>query len=185
MREWFIVGAKLLGIYFLYWALTTLPSSIMVSMSFSSKSVILNEGPSNLVIFLASISSGLVMIGFAYMLLFKTELIADKLKITDGLQPRHNGVNLQAGITLIGIYIFVSKVGRVVDIFATAQKANRINNPFAASQPQGFAFSSKLIEPGFTILISLCLIFGSKYIAAFLTKNKLTATEQLNRGDRE
>jgi hypothetical protein len=93
MRNWFIVGSKLLGIYFLYWALTSLPGSIMLSMSLFSKSVILNEGPSNLAIFLASISSSLVMIAFAYALLFKSELIADKLKIADSFKSdsQHGG----------------------------------------------------------------------------------------------
>lgn len=186
MRNWFIVGSKLLGIYFLYWALTSLPGSIMLSMSLFSKSVILNEGPSNLAIFLASISSSLVMIAFAYALLFKSELIADKLNIADSFEPdTQHGGNLQSGIILIGIYIFTTEVGRLANIFATAQRANRITDPFAASQPQGLTFSSKLVEPGVTIIVSLCLIFGAQYIAAFLTKNKSKATEQLNQGDGE
>ncbi len=186
MRGLFIAGSKLMGIYFLYWALTTLPGSIMVSTSLFSKSVIINEGPSNLAFFLASISSGLVMIAFAYALLFKTELIADKLNITEGDQTKStSGANLEAGITLIGIYLFATEVGTLANIFATAQRANRITDPFAASQPQGLSFSSKLIEPGVTIIVSLCLIFGAQYIAAFLTKNKSKATEQSNQGDRE
>ena len=77
MRSWFSIGSKLLGIYFLYWALTTLSGSMMLFLSPFSKGVVVQEGPSDLVFFLASILSGLVMLAFAFALLF-SELLADK-----------------------------------------------------------------------------------------------------------
>jgi len=51
--------------------------------------------------------SSIVMIAFAYALLFKTELIADKLNVSGVPQPSaRRGDNLQHGITLIGINYF-------------------------------------------------------------------------------
>lgn len=184
MREWFIVGSKLLGIYFLYHALTTLPPSIGFALSILSKSVIIDQGPSNISLFLASTLSGLIMIAFAVALLFKTELIADKLNILERQQPNSEKENkLESGIMLIGIYIFCTKIGGLFQIFADSQRSNKIRDPFAATQPQGLTFSSNYIAPLVTLAASLLLIFGAKHITAFLTKEKQTETEQKVRAD--
>jgi hypothetical protein len=179
MREWFIVGSKLLGIYFLYLALSTLPPYIVMAMSSFSSSIILNEGPSNLKILLASISSGFVMIAFAIVLLFKNDWIADILKITAQMHESKNQLkasNLHTGITLIGIYIFCTRSGALFRAYAESRRVDRMFSPFLATQPEGLPFSPSFVEPVATLLISLLLIFGSRHIAAFLTKNKLTAT---------
>ena len=188
MREWFIVGSKLLGIYFLYWALTTLPQSIAIGMSSFSESVILDKWPSNLAIFLSSISATIVMIIFAFVLLFKTNWLADTLKVTrqsHNSETQYSAGMLQTGISLIGIYIFCTKIGSLIQAYMENRAVSRMLSPFIATQPEGLSWSQKYSGPIATLAISLFLIFGSKYIADFLTKIKQTATEQLNRGDRE
>ena len=127
-------------------------------------------------------------IGCALPLLFKAEWIADKLKLTTinhSSTAASGNEKLQPGIILIGIYVFAIKIGGLAKVFALSRRTVRLASPFAATQPEGLSFSRDFIEPGVTILISLCLIFGSKFIAAFLTRNKLTATEQSNQGDGE
>jgi uncharacterized membrane protein (DUF485 family) len=181
MREWFIVGSKLLGIYFLYWAFTILPESIALSMSSFSKSVILNEGPSNLAIFLSSISATVVMIVFSFVLLFKTNWLADTLKVTGQshkTEIQYDIGMLQTGISLIGIYIFCTKIGGLIQAYVESRAVSRMFSSYIATQPEGLSWSQKFAGPMATLAISLFLIFGSRYIASFLTKPKRTATEQ-------
>jgi hypothetical protein len=188
MREWFIAGAKLLGIYFLYWAFTTLPQSIAIGMSSFSESVILNEGPSNLAIFLSSISATAVMIVFAFILLFKTNWLADTLKVTGqshNSERQYDTGMLQTGISLIGIYIFCTKIGSLIQAYVENRAVNRMFSPFIATQPEGLSWSQKFAGPIATLAISLFLIFGSKYIANFLTRSKQIATEHRAPLDRE
>jgi hypothetical protein len=130
----FVVGSKLLGIYFLYGALTTLPPSIVMAMSTISASGRYYQGLSSIVILIASAFSGLVMIAFAYALLFKTELIADKLNVSGVPQPSARCEDyLQHGITLIGIYIFATKIGGLAKVFLAGQRVSRVGDPFAAA----------------------------------------------------
>jgi hypothetical protein len=185
MREWFIVGSKLLGIYFLYWALTSLPSSFMLASSLFSESVIIDRGPSNIVIFLAATLSNVVMIAFAIVLLFKTDLLADKLNIPMGsIVNGRKQDKLEPGIILIGIYLFCTKIGVLSEVFVTNIRESNAGNPFAATQPQGLTWSSKYIAPGVTVIAALLMIVGAKYITAFLTRKK-RLTEQQAPLDRE
>ena len=188
MREWFIVGSKLLGIYFLYQAIISILNStgLFFSLMMSSNSFFPKESSTEVLLITAF--TIVVAIGCALPLLFKAEWIADKLKlptINHSPRPAFTNEKLQPGIILIGIYIFTIKLGGLAKVFALSRRAGRMASPFAATQPEGLSFSRDFVEPGVTILLSLCLIFGSKYIAAFLTKDKLTATEQQAPLDRE
>jgi hypothetical protein len=188
MREWFIVGSKLLGLYFLYSVITSMLSSsgLFLFLLMSSNSFFPKESSTEVLLITAF--TIVAEIGFAFPLLFKAEWIADKLKLptaNHSYSAAFGNEKLQPGIILIGIYIFTINIGGLAKVFALSRKTVRLTSPFGATQPEGLTFSRDFIEPCVTILISLCLIFGSKYIAAFLTRNKSTATEQQNRGDRE
>jgi hypothetical protein len=186
MREWFIVGSKLLGLYFLYTVITSMLNStgLFFSLLTSSNSFFPKETEN--AVLLITVFSIVAEIGCALPLLFKAEWIADKLRLpgTASSSALSGTEGLRPGIILIGIYVFTVKIGGLAKVFALSRKTGRMALPFA-TQPEGLSFSRSFIEPGVTILISLCLIFGSKYIAAFLTKNKLTATEQTAQSDGE
>lgn len=172
MREWFIVGCKLLGLYFLYEALT---STVSVLMFLASASEGTFPGTSATQIILTNAFNIVSGLGFAILLIVKTEWIADKFKLTGIMQDSvsaRGGNQLQPGITLLGIYIFCTKIGKLVKIFVAGQVANRTTDQFAASQPKGLIFSLDFVEPVVTLVVSMILIFGSKYIASFLTKER-------------
>ncbi len=178
MRDWFIVGCKLLGVYFLYLALASALSSIGFLVSASQGTFV---GTSKKEIMVTSAIGIISEIACAIPLLFKTEWIADSLKLSGRLHtaPNHHGADtLQSGITLLGIYVFCTKLGGLVKVFALSRETVDMGTPFAATQPASLRFSADFIEPGITILISLCLIFGSKYITAFLTRREQSETEQ-------
>jgi hypothetical protein len=187
MREWFIVGSKLLGLYFLYTVITTALNStgIIYSLLMSSNDFFPQE--SGTAVLLIAAFTIVAEIGCAIPLLFKAEWIADKLRLpvlASSSSSSGNG-KLQPGIILIGIYVFTIKIGGLVKAFALSRKTVHMDSPFAATQPAGLSFSRDFIKPSVTILISLFLIFGSKYIADFLIKRGGTGTEQAALLDRE
>ena len=187
MREWFIVGSKLLGLYFLYTVvMTTLNSSgVFLSMLTSSNNFFPEEGSK--AVLLITVLTIAAEMASALPLLFKAEWIADKLKLPSAQTGSFRSENeiLQPGIILIGIYIFAVQIGRLAKVLALSRETVRMASPFAATQPAGLSISRDFIDPGLTIFISLCLIFGAKYITTFLTKKGRLETEQQAPLDRE
>ena len=187
MREWFIVGSKLLGLYFLYSVITSMLNStgLFFSLLTSSNNFFPKEYE-NAVLFI-TVFTILAEIGCTFPLLFKADWIADKLRLpeTASFSALSGTESLRPGIILIGIYVFTINIGGLAKVFALSRKTGMMASTFAARQPDGLSFSRDFIQPGVTILISLCLIFGSNFIVAFLKKNKLSATEQSARPDGE
>lgn len=81
MREWFIVGSKLLGLYILYSVITSMLSStgLFLSLLTSSNSFFPKESSIEVLLITAFII--VAEISCAFPLLFKAEWIADKLKL--------------------------------------------------------------------------------------------------------
>ena len=187
MREWFIVGSKLLGLYFLYTVITLMLNSTGLFFSLLTSSNNFYPKEYENVVLLITAFTIVAEIGCTLPLLFKAEWIADKLRLpgTASSSALSGTEWLRPGIILIGIYVFTIKIGGLAKVLALGHKTGRMALPFAATQPEGLSFSRDFIEPSVTILISLCLIFGSKYIVAFLAKNRLSATEYTARPDGE
>jgi hypothetical protein len=99
---------------------------------------------------------------FVFVLLFKTEWLADKIKLTGDsmvLTAVINRVNLRLGIMYIGIYIFVIHIGSLIKVIWSHVVANRESDMFAATQPMGLPWSLDFIDLIITVLFSLLLIF--------------------------
>ncbi len=143
MREWFIVGAKLLGLYYLFSALTLIVSStaLVSSITRSRESIM---GSSSVDIFLVSCFGIIASLGFAYILIFQTDWLADRLKLAGLSQASPGcpaGSRLQTGIILICIYIFCTRIGSLVHVILTNLAENNMRAAFAATQPNGLTFS--------------------------------------------
>ncbi len=172
MREWFIVGAKLLGLYYLFSALTFIVSSsgLIASIIRSRESIM---GSSSGDIILVSCFSIIATLGLAYILIFQTDWLADRFKLAALSQATPGGLagsRLQTGIILIGIYIFCTHIGSLVHEIFINLAENNLRTEFAATQPKGLTFSPNFISPIATLLFSLLLIFCSGKIAAYLEK---------------
>lgn len=169
MRGWFTVGAKLLGIYFLYWALTAI-SYLLPLLSAGSWT---STEPLRRSAALDSVLTPCVRIAFALLLLLKTDWVADRVGLeedvsrTTGSSPRYS---LQTGLVLVGTYIFVSHIGQLIKVLLLLRRENAVYGPIAASQPQGLSWSKDMIVPCITIVLSLFLIFGAKQLAKWLDK---------------
>ncbi len=188
MREWFIVGSKLLGLYFLYKVIMSLLNSTGLFFSFLTSGNNFFPRESETAVILITAFTIAVEIASALPLLFKAEWIADKLKLPgndNSPATSYGDGKLRSGIILIGIYVFTTNMGGLAKVFALSRITVRMGSPFAATQPAGVSFSRDFIGPGVTIFISLCLIFGAKYITTFLTGKGRLETEQQAPLDRE
>lgn len=173
MRGLFIVGAKLLGIYLLYWAIMSILVSISFLLHASSGGTPFSSELFEKTIVLMNFSIVLI---FVFVLLFKTEWLADKIKLP-GDSLGHTAVvtsaNLRLGIVFIGIYIFVTHIGGLITVIWSHFIANRESDMFAATQPKGLQWSVDFVNPIITVLISFLLIFGSEQISRWLIKEKI------------
>lgn len=180
MREWFIVCAKLLGIYYLYIVLTsTVSSTGLIAYIAHSRESIMDSSSAD--IFLVSCFTIVASLGFAYILIFQTGWLADRFKLSDLSQPTSGstaGSKLQMGIILIGVYVFCTHIGSLAHAVATNLAENNMRAAIGATQPNGLTFSRDFISPVVTLLFSLFLIFGSGKIAAFLEKTQITKAVQ-------
>lgn len=114
MRRLFIVGAKIIGLICLFWAITTTLQIISyIGMSFGGT-------PDNSlwyisILFYAMGATAYVILSlwFSIVLLFRTEWLATKIKLEkDSDLPHRPELNtlLNLGIILVGLYILASAI---------------------------------------------------------------------------
>ncbi|MEJ2183661.1 MAG: hypothetical protein P8Y66_09065 [Nitrospirota bacterium] len=172
MRDTFIVGAKLLGVYLVYWLLFNLLSllAVVVMAIWESRLAVLT-----IFSILAYLFSIAVLIIFSYILLFKTEWLSNIVGLRDdrshALEFSMDAV-LRAGIILIGVYIFSTRIGGLVKVLYNLLAVENVGGDIAASQPAGLRFSRDLITPGVTVAFSLLLMFGSKYLVKMIDRTE-------------
>lgn len=171
MRSMFFVGCKLLGLYFLYWGINYLISLIPTIGAYKSVMEIPDDSIS---IYVTVIISNLIIFGFAYGLLFRTEWLARILKI----EPEYTETSLisgnevlRIGIILMGIFLITTRVGRIIWVFYEQNIVNE-RTSIAATYPKGLMFTKDLLEPGITIVVSLILVFGSRFLAKLIYKSE-------------
>ena len=171
MRNLFIVGAKLLGIYWFIMALLSLISMIQ----FIQHSLWL--------VMIAFILSAIVQFIFSYLLLFKTHNIACLLKLEEkeiALRNLSSKSFLQIGITLIGLYIFTTNISNFLKSFFFYTHPDYLTKTFNINIPgvmNQYIRLLYLIINFMPIVISLILIFKSQAIAKLISKYEDTKIE--------
>ncbi|MDY0148968.1 MAG: hypothetical protein RBT03_02645 [Kiritimatiellia bacterium] len=120
MRRIFIVLAKLIGLLQIYWGLMYIPSiAIFIGQMVRMES----SGFGQLAIQMGGIL-GFVFINFgmAWLLLARTEWMADTLKIEahDPLPVLSDAIVLQAGIKVVGVYILAKAIPGLVKAISEA-----------------------------------------------------------------
>ena len=166
MRSLFFVGSKLLGIYFFYWGLSSLPGMLAYIGSSSPE-------PVDKLTLIYSAVSILILFVFSFFLIFRASWLADVVKLTpepsDAIRLSANAA-LRVGIVLIGVYVFATDIGPLIRAFYAQAMLNRMRESFAATHPRGLIFSRELVAPGVTLIFALFLVFGSKRIAKLISK---------------
>ena len=112
MKNLFIVGSKLLGIICVYWALITIPQIVFATALLSDKPSPPGSVPPEVAILIALIAV-LASILLAILLLFKTDRLAQFLKIpsdTTLASAANSELIIRVGLVLIGIYILIDAI---------------------------------------------------------------------------
>ena len=168
MKSYFLIGAKILGIYIFYLCLLNLFQTFTALIVFSSDST---ESFSILTI-VSSTGTLIILLILSMLLLFKTEWIASLLKIKEDRSVPAKRVSIQTGIILIGIYIFSTNIGHFLfTLYFQIKEANAGRDPIGTF-PTGPTISKDLITVSITICFSIFLIFGSKMIENLILKLK-------------
>lgn len=166
MKSYFLIGAKILGIYLSYLCLLNLFQTIAALIVFSSSS---SESYSTLTL-VSSTGALLILLILSILLLFKTEKVASILKVHEDQPILTQQVSVQTGIILIGVYIFSTNIGQFLGtLYFQLKEANAGRNP-VGSYPHELTFSKDLMIVSITIVFSIFLIFGSKMIEKFINR---------------
>ena len=171
MREWFIAGCKLLGVYLLYSAIITIVDYVLVYFSEPQdmgKTILLYAT-------ITSIVNAVLQVLFALFLLIKSEWLADKVKLAEVLHATASPMSrpaLRFGMILIGVYVFLTHIGWLISTVWKDQLSFGRNyqgaNPFTGTEPSGLIFKPDMIKPLAPLLLSLALIFASGRLAGLL-----------------
>jgi hypothetical protein len=159
MRQLFLVLAKLLGLFQLYWALTQFMQISFFITAFSS-GVDNNQTGRIMLSFIGWMFYLVVTFGAAWLLLVRNEWLADKLRIQDDKKSEmldHHSL-LQVGVRLIGVYVIVIALpkfasGLVIshNLFGSQVGQNMSNNIIPSALQLAFGiflafFSKKVVQ---------------------------------------
>jgi hypothetical protein len=170
MRRLFIVLAKLVGLLQLYWALVNFmqigaTTGMLLAQTHRISSEQAIWGLSGFAVYM------ILSFGMAWLLLARTNWLADMLKIGPHTEPvdLKEDVLLRTGVKLIGLYVTVYAIPN----FAKALLDYRAY--MAISFNRGFWTS--VLPSALQLALGLVLIFMSAKVVELLTKQK-DVTEQ-------
>ena len=164
MRNLFLSGTKIFGLFTLYKAILIIPSIASYLGMIRGHSTADNSLPIRAVILMSLYC--LISISFALILLFKTEMLANVLKIKDNEEKRivlSENVFFKIGIILVGIFILAEAVPKLA---STVYQWDRL----MYGQRQGIMNIANLITYVLQIILALVLIIGAQHIVRFITK---------------
>lgn len=124
MRRLFLVLAKLLGLLQAYWALGWV-GFVQIGVTISMVGRPESTSVGQIVLSLIGIGTYFLMsIGMAWLLLARTEWLADKLRIRDDANIEEFGSHpaLAVGVKLIGVYVTVNAVSGLIRTLVDAQR---------------------------------------------------------------
>ena len=163
MRKLFIPLAKLLGIFMII-----RPLSHLINMSFFAILSFFTEQESARSAFLYAFILNVVSLFLALVLLFKTETVADILRLPDD-NTNLVGINrytiLRIGLILIGFWTITYAIPILISSAVAYFKFNYIT-PLRYN----YGEQEKILSSILRTILGICLVFLSKQIARFFEK---------------
>jgi hypothetical protein len=163
MRNIFLAGAKLLGILGLYWAILIIPQ---IGFFLGIQTPMSEDNYSGAWIFSAILLYFLFAFGFGLTLIFRTEKIAEILKIKETKELVFNQKTdemLRIGIILVGIFLLASAIPELAKIiFRMVQTSITLSS----------YNTSELISSILQICLGGWLSFSSRKVIHFITKRE-------------
>lgn len=172
MRRIFIVFAKLIGLLQIYWTLTYL-SSIALFIGQVAKMESSELGQRAIQIG-GILGFALLAFGMAWLLLARTEWIADKLKIqsNEPLPALSDDVVLQAGIKVVGVYILANAIPGLARSIAEVCA-------YGLWEGQLMGIWTKIIPSALKIALALLLAIRTDRVVNLLAKGEKTQGKQI------
>ena len=162
MRNLFIVGAKLLGIVYLFWAISIL-SQMLIGLGQTYSAA---QGAQITMLWpyiISQLFSSFLHFALGFIIVFRTDKIATILRVpemplqSESVKPQY----IQIGIILIGIYILTTGISEIPK--ATIQ-LNKVG--FTSFQFMNNSFFSYALK----IVLGALLTFGSDKITKLISK---------------
>lgn len=180
MRRLFLVLAKLFGLLQIYWALIyfvhlgTMMSMFVQGASFSVLQTVLNIAGITIYMTLSA--------GMAWLLIAKTDWLADKLKIgseTEQSADLREDVILRCGVKLIGLFIAVYAIPAVVKVLLRSGIFGifdyGITDP--AFSMRAWSFLDEVSPPALQLALGLFLALKSTKVVEMMTKQSKPVIE--------
>lgn len=165
MRRIFIVLAKLIGILQIYWGLTYLSS---IALFIGQMARMESSGFGQLAIQMGGILGfALLAFGMAWVLLARTEWLADKLKIhsDDQLPVLSDDTVLRAGIKVVAVYILANAIPGLVKAISEA-------SAYGLWEGRLTAIWTKIIPSVLQVAFALFLAIRTERVLSLLAKGE-------------
>ncbi len=166
MRALFTVIAKICGLLFFYSGLISLvhlAAAVWHPTSFSTE---------NTVVFYYVIAAN-ISFGFSYLFIFQIEKLASFLKIPDeniNIDGAFSDTTLRASITLMGLYIFTTKIGLFIsDVYHRIMMLK--SYPHITYKPYSNQTTTvEILASSIVIILAVYFIFQSHKVVEFIKK---------------
>lgn len=165
MRRIFIVLAKLIGLLQIYWGLTYLSS---IALFIGQMARMESSEFGRLAIQMGGILGfALLAFGMAWLLLARTEWIADKLKVESDhqLPALSDDVVLRAGIKVVGVYILANAIPGLVKAVSEASAYGLWDGHLTA-------IWTKIIPSVLQVALALLLAIRTDRVLSLLAKGE-------------
>ena len=167
MRNLFLVGAKLLGMLGLYWTILIIPQ---IGFLLGANAQMNEDNFSGAWMFSGLLLYFLLSLAFGLILIFRTEKVADLLRIKKAevqeIKPKTDDM-LRIGIILVGIFLLASAIPEFAKIiFRLAQTSMTLRS----------YNTSELISSILQICLGGWLSFSSRKVVHFITKREYKKT---------
>ena len=183
MRSIFIAVSKVFGLIQVYEALLLIVGmvSIIHGLFYASFSGVADFGMTWLFGIGSVVLSFLIYLGLAWLLIFKTEWLADKLRIPEqiGIDVPPRDQLLFIGIVLVGLYISVIGLAEFGSTFLSViLKSSETFGFQVTTPPRGllswffYSFLLTLLGPGLKLTLGLLFVFKVHRVISWITRNE-------------
>lgn len=171
MRRLFLVLTKLVGLLQVYWAFVNfMQIGFAISMMIHSEPTQIGQllfGLIGVVLYFC------LSLGMAWLLLARTDWIADKLKISDEGESGipQDDVILRTGVKLIGLYVTVYAIPELAKALLESQ--------VFISWQVGIHFWTKILPAAIQLGLGLFFTFKSSKVLEWMTRDKELTEQQV------
>lgn len=167
MRRIFVAAGKIIGLLQVFWALTYLASIGLVLGQMArtepgmARAITIQLG--------GIVGYAVLAFGMAWLLLVRTEWLADKLKIPadDPLPSLSDDVVLHAGIKVVGVYIIATGVPALARAVADAAVSSAWQSHLTVSL-------SRIVPAVLKVVLAVLLTIRTEFVLRVISKGEKT-----------